>query len=212
MDTSREKIIACLRESPRSTTAEIAARLHRTPADIRHHLAALLAEGVAVAEGQKQSGARGRPERLYSLAEGNLPGLGEALLSLLLSDIPEVQQDEVLQRLARLLANQMAVGEIASLTRGPGARRLGKAVRCLNQHHYQARWEAHSRGPRVQLRHCPYMPLPMRHPELCRMDGILLEMIVGQPFVQFARLGENGASACIFATVVTPDEALHSEM
>jgi predicted ArsR family transcriptional regulator len=91
-------------------------------------------------------------------------------------------------------------GRTAATRPGSLTKRLSQTIQVLSQHHYQARWEAHSDGPRLLLGHCPYAAILEKHPELCRMDAYILEELVGTSVEQVARLARNsrGMTFCIF--------------
>jgi predicted ArsR family transcriptional regulator len=82
----------------------------------------------------------------------------------------------------------------------PVMKRLVRTVGRLNELHYQARWEASVAGPRLILGHCPYAAIVANHPELCRMDGFLLEMRLGSSVDQIAKLqlSDKGLPFCAF--------------
>ena len=164
--------------------------MRMTPANARHHLGILAADGRAQVVSQRQEG-RGRPEKVYRLAGtlmgDNLAALTEALLM-------EAGTGVEMEALGRRLAGE-----------GPGAgqplmRRLESTVERLNKMHYQARWEAGAEGPRVVLGHCPYAAVIEAHPELCVMDAALLGRLLGGGVRQSARLeaGAGGTRFCAF--------------
>jgi hypothetical protein len=79
-------------------------------------------------------------------------------------------------------------------------RRLAQAIEQLNLLGYQSRWEAHASGPRVIFEHSPYAALIQKHPELCRMDKILLRQLLGVEVEQAAKLeiSARGLPFCMF--------------
>jgi len=191
---ARQKILAFLKKQNTATATEISAALRVTPADVRHHLAQLAADGLVEFASLRGAGRRGRPQKVYRLGSALL---GDNLVSLtgaLLGQIPPEQLEAALQALGPTLAGTPPERST------PLMRRLAGAVERLNASHYHARWEAHASGPRIVLGHCPYAALIERHPELCRMDAVLLQTLLGVNVEQLAKLEqtEMGNIYCIF--------------
>lgn len=188
--TTRQKILDYLRRNRTVTSREIARALQMTPANARHHLGILAADGRVEVVNQRQIG-RGRPEKVYHLA-GTLLGdnLSALVDALLMETGNEVQMEAVGTRLA---GENKATGQ-------PLMRRLVSTIDRLNAMRYQARWEAGAQGPRIVLGHCPYSAVIERHPELCRMDTALLGNLLGEDVSQAVKLesGAGGIRFCVF--------------
>ncbi len=196
--TARQKVLVYLQKHRSASAREIARALEMTAANVRHHLSILLADGRVEVLALRQGEKRGRPEKVYSLAQAtlgnNLPALASVLLDEWLGRMPEAARSDALQVLARRLAEPIA----ASAATGPLTKRLTGLVEHLNQANYHARWEAGAEGPRIVLTHCPYAAIIAKHPELCQMDAALLSEGMHLPARQAARMGFQGATACIF--------------
>lgn len=201
---ARQRILAYLQTHHGVTAAEIGRALRVTPANIRHHLSILAADGRAKVVGERcpvenAGQGRGRPVQLYGLGDTasgeNLFGLADAVLGQWLESLPPDQRDSAFAALAARLAD-IPPGERS----GPVARRLSQAMARLNALHYRARWEAHAQGPRVIFEYCPYAAILKKHPELCRIDNLLLQELLGAETVQSARLELNvrGLPFCMF--------------
>ncbi len=196
--TSRQKILAYLRTHNGVTSAEMARSLQVTPANMRYHLSHLAADGRVKIISLRQDG-RGRPVKVYGLSDAlvgdNLAGLADVVLSKLLAGFPVAERESVLGALAAQLAASTPPERTLHITR-----RLALTIERLNALHYQSRWEAHAQGPRVILEHCPYAAILAKHPELCRMDGFLLQDLLGTATEQSAKLELNarGLPFCMF--------------
>jgi predicted ArsR family transcriptional regulator len=204
---ARQRILAYLQTHHGVSAAEISRALRVTPANIRHHLSILAADGRAKVVGERrpatnaeQAGqGRGRPVQMYGLGDtasgDNLSELADAVLGQWLQALPSDQRDSALGALAAHLA------DVAPRERsGPVTRRLSQAIARLNALHYRARWEAHGQGPRVIFEHCPFAAILEKHPELCRMDALLLKELLGAETIQSAKLELNahGLPFCMF--------------
>ncbi len=189
---SRQKILTYLRAHPGVTAAEIARAMQVTPANIRHHLSALVRDGLA--QSATRSGGRGRPEKIYRISESSLGDNLPMLAEVLLENIPASELDSTIERLAARLAGIIPEGRTIL------PRRLSAVMERFSSLNYHPRWEAHATGPRIILAHCPYAAVIAKHPELCRMDALALQKILSQPVEQIAQLepNERGIPFCMF--------------
>jgi predicted ArsR family transcriptional regulator len=190
MLTTRQKILDYLKRNRTVSSRELARTLQMTPANARHHLGVLAADGRVEVVSQRQGG-RGRPEKVYRLAGtlvgDNLSVLADALLR-------EAGGKVEMEALGKRIAGE---SEVSSQ---PLMRRLASVVERLNTMRYQARWEAGAAGPRIILGHCPYSVIIKDHPELCQMDLALLSELLGGKLSQTAKLesGAGGLPFCAF--------------
>lgn len=188
--TTRQKILDYLKRNKSVSSREIARALQMTPANARHHLSILAADGRLEVISQRQVG-RGRPEKVYQLGSkfvgDNLSVLADAVLT-------EASGKFEMEALGKRIAGEGDTSE------QPLMRRLSSTIKRLNEMHYQARWEAGAGGPRVVLGHCPYAAVIENHPKLCRMDAALLTELLGGKVSQTAKLetGAGGLPYCAF--------------
>jgi predicted ArsR family transcriptional regulator len=196
--TARQKVLAYLRKNQPVSADQIGRALNMSSANARHHLSVLSSDGRCSVVGKQPVERRGRPLKLYGLSENlqgnNLALLSGSVLDQWLQGIPAASRDDAIRKLAGHLIPEM--GPPSPHT--PMAKRLVQIVEKLNGLKYQARWEAGSEGPRVIFGHCPYAAIIQEHPELCKMDGALLELIMGQSAQQMVKIGEKGSRICVF--------------
>ncbi len=199
LNESQKRVIEYIRKNPAVSAVEVGRALGKTAADARHHLARLEEDGLVEVIGERRSGGRGRPEQLYRLSGmavgDNLGLLAGALLNELQANLGKKGETALLQGLARYLAGKESPETMLHITR-----RLQVSVGRLNQLHYQARWEATASGPRLVLSNCPYGEIIREHPELCRMDAHIMEVLLGVPAEQTAKLEHSprGGIFCAF--------------
>lgn len=188
--TTRQKILEYLKRNRTVSSREIAQVLHMTPANARHHLGILAADGRVEVIHQRQVG-RGRPEKVYQLA-GTL--VGDNLSALVDALLTEAGGTVEMETLGKHIAGE------TETTNQPLMHRLSSTVKRLNTMHYQSRWEAGAEGPRIVLGHCPYSRVINKHPELCQMDAALLAELLHGDVSQTAKLetGAGGLSYCAF--------------
>lgn len=197
--TSRQRILAYLRDHNGVSATEMSRPLRVTAANLRHHLSILVSDGRVRILGTRPGSNRGRPVQIFGLSDAavgdNLAGLADALLSETLEHVPTPELEAVLRSLAARLASAQSVEAKAHITR-----RLALTISQLNRLGYVSRWEAHGAGPRIIFEHCPYSAVIERHPELCQMDAFLLARLLGCDVEQTARLEKNarGTLFCQF--------------
>jgi predicted ArsR family transcriptional regulator len=198
--TTREQILDYLSSHTLASASEMAAALGVTAANIRHHLGLLEAKGlVAQAETQRLP-RRGRPAKLYRLTAAAQQPFLEPLTRALL-DALRRQGGTPEAVLCDALCDHQPPDAARSLRE-----RLQHAMHRLAAMHFEPRWEAHRQGPRVVFQRCPYAPLVDDYPELCRLDAMLLERLLGVPVV---RLAEGPTVPCEFQVLSSSRVSTH---
>jgi predicted ArsR family transcriptional regulator len=196
---TRQRILDFLTKYTSSSAEEISDALSMTKENIQYHLKRLRLDGFIELDMtiKNNNKIRGRPTLFYRLAgpvyPSNINHLAGCLLQFLL-------KDETTNNGQKLL-----LGELARLMFKPAgtlnlSQALQLAVRQLNEHHYRASWEARLKSPRIIFKNCPYAALLKDYPELCNMDMLILETLVGNSVQQIARkqFGRSGSSICVF--------------
>ncbi len=170
-------------------------------ATVRHHLAILSADGRIVSEGTEHRPRRGRPQKAYRLSDrllgDNLANLAAAALDGWLESLPQSKRESAVSA----LADRLRMQAVDIDPRLPASRRIVQLIEKLDAMHYEARWEAGAAGPRVLFGHCPYASIIEKHPELCRVDALILSAAMNSDVEQLARIGRGPGDAvqCVFA-------------
>jgi predicted ArsR family transcriptional regulator len=197
--TTRKRILIAIKKHQLVTVSDICLYLDLNPANTRHHLSILKDEGLIEEMESHPHIGRGRPETVYSVSRVFKEDGLENLMGGILRIWRVAQIEDGLNQNIRELAHQMAgsTGEIQYLTT---TKRLALCVDHLNKLHYQAQWEASLSGPRIRLRNCPYWKVIKQFPELCIMDGNLIEELSGLKINQTSKLerDERGLLECRF--------------
>lgn len=189
MQATRQRILDFLSSRGSASSLQLAKAFGMSAQNVRRHLHILEQDGRVTALEKQPGERRGRPQERYALtpeSQGdNLAGLSSALLA--------GTGPAGLRRLARRMA-----GEAPKTA--AGGQRLVAAVRQLEPQGYRPHWEARPDGPQVVLGHCPFAAIIEKHPELCRMDGLMLQELLGAPTEQVSKLqpGPQGTPQCIF--------------
>jgi predicted ArsR family transcriptional regulator len=185
---ARQKVLNHLKKTRSASAREIARALKMSAPNVRHHLSVLASDGrVEVVKSRLRDG-RGRPEKMYSLAQAalgdNLSALADALLT-------------VAGKKVNVEALASHILEVEQFSNLPVPKRLALLIEKLNEMHYQARWEAGAEGPRVILGRCPYWKVIERHPEICKIDEALLQNALARP-VNGQQKNERAHGLCPF--------------
>jgi predicted ArsR family transcriptional regulator len=197
--TTRFRILEYIRRHQTASVRELSTLMRLSGANIRHHLSLLASNDLIEAVGIRTEG-RGRPKKIYGLSQRELGDgldfLSENILEIWEESIPEEKMDEKLMFLAKRLAGYVE-------SNPQEIKRVTTTVAKLNEMRYQARWEASAAGARIILGHCPYAAIISKHPELCRVDGMLLETRLAAFFEQTAKLqlNDKGLPFCAFQKV-----------
>ncbi|MBI5354144.1 MAG: helix-turn-helix domain-containing protein [Chloroflexi bacterium] len=190
MITARQKVLAHLKKTRAASAREIARALKMSAPNVRHHLGILVSDGRLELTAVHSRGGRGRPEKMYSLSQSALGDNLSALADALLAETGSGLKVEAIA--VRILdPNQFA--------NMPITKRLALLIEKLDEMHYQARWEAGAEGPRVIFGRCPYAKIIEHHPELCKIDSVMLEKALGRRVEQFTKTESSARGLCPFA-------------
>ena len=198
MPNARQNILDYILEQQSTTVEELSKVFQVTPANIRHHLSILIRQGSVKVTGYKNQTERGRPAQVYSATQqinrNNLDHLADALISSLQYLTGPGEINNLLKEVASRLGTEFKI----PLTNP--TRLLYSTIQSLNYMNYQAHWEAHIDNPRIMLGHCPYRAILDKHPELCRLDALLLEHLLDTPVRQTEKLTLDikGHPRCVF--------------
>ena len=198
MPTARQKILNFILEQQSTTVEELSKVFQVTPANIRHHLSILIGQGSVKIIGLKPASFRGRPAQIYSCTQqsdqNDLDQLADVLFTNILENCSLCETETTLKKIAGQLVLKYPID-----ANNP-TRRLYSSIRILNHMNYQAHWEAHVENPRIMLGHCPYGAILEHHPQMCQMDGYILEALLDAPVKQVEKLALNlkGLQQCVF--------------
>lgn len=202
MHTVRKQILEILKEHGEgATVAELAETLEMAPVSVRHHLDILQGDNLIGVNRVDRKGAVGRPQQVYALtseARNHFPNNFAALATHLVTQIKEHLPPEQVTSAFRSMAREIAAEfppPTAVVDEQALETRLGQVAQFLSQRGYLARWErVADNGHAVYLLHkhnCPYCGVSAGHPELCFMDQVLIDELVGQPCQRIQSMAAN---------------------
>jgi len=204
LHNTRRAVLEALRSAGMATVAELAEIVGVKAITIRHHLNALLAEGLVEAEEKRQT--VGRPIYVYHLtadAENLFPQKYHQLVERLLDQVKLSLPPETVEMLIKSLATSLAEEFRMEFENLPEPDRLNRLIDLLAREGFMAKWRRTEAGVELVEYHCPYYAVGQRHPEICQIDEELIRVALKAQVAKEACL-LTGDPACKF--VLTDDE------
>lgn len=214
MHAVRKHILELLKEREGATVAELADALEMAPVSVRHHLDILQGDNLICVERLERKGSVGRPQQIYALtphANEHFPDNFAALASGLVRQLKRVLPPDKVEAAFCDLAQDFAGKLEPQLAGLDTERRLARVTAFLNERGYLARWERDEDDPAggylLHKCNCPYAGVSDVHHELCLMDQVLINELVGQPCRRTQSMAED-ARCCTYriGAVDAPDE------
>jgi len=198
---TRETVARTVLENGPQSAAALAERLGLSPAAIRRHLDALVADGHFVERDPRptpQRG-RGRPARTYALTdEGRaaFPHAYDDLATTALRYLRDTGGDDAVVRFAQHRAAGLVdlVGDAVA----PGQdvpHRAEALAGALSEHGYAAGTETAGAGVQLCQHHCPVAHVAAEFPELCEAETRAFEQVLGT-YVQRLATIAHGDGVC----------------
>lgn len=200
MHAVRRQILEILKETGGATVAELAEQLEMAPVSVRHHLDILQGDNLLRVGRVERTGAVGRPQQFYVLTEeasglfpNNFAALAAGLLQQMKEILPPEQVRVAFQSMAREIAGEADLPALHDL---PIEERLDRVTDFLNERGYLARWESNpdsaEGGYLLHKFNCPYSGVSGEHRELCTMDQVLVDELVGKSCCRTGSAADNG--------------------
>jgi predicted ArsR family transcriptional regulator len=207
----RKHILEILKEREGATVAELADCLNMAPVSVRHHLDILQGDNLICVDRLERKGNVGRPQQIYTLTEDAselFPDNFAALAAGLLRQMKDVLSPEQVEVAFRAVAQEMAL-QLAheGLDELPLPARLERVSTFLSEQGYLAKWEVDTANPEggflLHKCNCPYNGVSDEHRELCVMDQVLVNELMGQPCQRVRSMAEDGR-CCSYRVASAP--------
>ncbi|SHG83304.1 Predicted transcriptional regulator, ArsR family [Jatrophihabitans endophyticus] len=211
VDGTRDAVTRAIREQGPQTAADLAEQLGLSPAAIRRHLDALVADGLLVEREPRPSArrGRGRPARSYALTDAGraaCPHGYDDLANTALRYLSETGGEQALnafaEHRARTLAERIA-GEVD--THAPVDDRAHALAKALTAHGYASTTQAVGTtdpasgaavtGVQLCQHHCPVAHVAAEFPQLCEAETRAFEQVLGT-YVQRLATIAHGDGVC----------------
>ncbi len=203
-DRTRDAVARSVHERGPQTAADLADRLGLSPAAIRRHLDALVADGVLVEREPRPSAhrGRGRPARTYALTDagrGSFPHAYDDLATTALRYLRATGGEDAVVAFAEHRAESLAERlDPAVDRRAPLTARAQALAGGLSAHGYASTVETVDRTPNgVQIcqHHCPVAHVAAEFPQLCEAETRAFERVLGT-YVQRLATIAHGDGVC----------------
>ena len=201
LDRTRDAVARSILEHGPQTAAAIAERLGLSPAAIRRHLDALVAEGLLLEREPRPlaNRGRGRPARAYAITDAGraaFPHAYDDLATTALRYLRETGGEDAVVAFAQHRAEALAaqLSDDVDTTSAPEVR-TDALARSLSVHGYAATTERAAAGVQVCQHHCPVAHVAAEFPELCEAETRAFEQVLGT-YVQRLATIAHGDGVC----------------
>jgi predicted ArsR family transcriptional regulator len=212
VDRTRDAVARLILERGPQCAANLAEQLGLSPAAIRRHLDALVADGL-LEEGRARPATaqrgRGRPPRTYALTDAGRSAfphgyddLATTALRYLLQTGGDAAVTAFADHRAATLAETLRPDVDQNATPATRAESLASA---LSAHGYAATTETAAAGTQICQHHCPVAHVAAEFPQLCEAETRAFEAVLGT-YVQRLATIAHGDGVC---TTHVPAAALN---
>jgi predicted ArsR family transcriptional regulator len=200
---TRARVKALLLEQGAATTAELGEAIGLSPAAIRRHLEAMLAEGDVVSREQHVHGqrGRGRPAKVFALTDAGRVRCGphtyDDLASSAMRWISRNGGDAAVSHFAADLVTGLEE-RCSTAIRQAGDDPVSRAealASALSAEGYAASASVIASGGQLCQHHCPVAHVAAEFPQLCEAETQVISRLVGSHVQRLATIA-NGDGVC----------------
>jgi predicted ArsR family transcriptional regulator len=214
---TRALVARMLMEDGPVTAAAVAKQLGLSPAAVRRHLDALLADGEATTRDQPRRGprGRGRPAKLFLLTEAGRARFGHAYDDLAVAALrflaerggSQAVRDFAEQRVAALIGRHREV-----IAAGRSTSERAKALAgALTREGYAASAKSITlggvAGEQLCQHHCPVAHVAAEFPELCEVETAAFAELLGTHVQRLATIARGDAACTTHVPLGGPEPA-----
>ena len=208
---TRERVLASLLALGPSTAAALAERLGLSPAAVRKHLDALLADGTVTTREARPHGlrGRGRPARLHALTDAGHadgPAAYDDLAAGALRFLADVAGTAAVEQFARSRGAELEGRYAARLQDVPVPARPAVLAQALSEDGYAATTSEHGLGVQLCQHHCPVREVAAEFPSLCDAETAALGRLLDVHVQRLATIA-HGDGVCTTYVPVVPATA-----
>ncbi|HEX8498584.1 MAG TPA: ArsR family transcriptional regulator [Actinomycetales bacterium] len=196
---TRERVLALLLELGPSTTTSLSERLALSPAGVRRHLDALLAEGTVTSRAPRTVlRGRGRPARLWQLTDAGHaagPSAYDDLAAGALRFLADAAGEPAVEAFARARVGELEERYAGQLAPLPAAERPAALAAALTADGYAAGTSAQGVGVQLCQHHCPVRHVAEQFPQLCDAETAAFGRLLGVHVQRLATIA-HGDGVC----------------
>jgi predicted ArsR family transcriptional regulator len=200
-DRTRDAVARLILERGPQSAAALADRLGVSPAAVRRHLDALVADGLLTERDPRPSPnrGRGRPARVYALTDSGraaFPHAYDDLATTALRYLRETGGEQAVTAFAEHRADTLAA-ELRERVESSAsvATRVDALADGLTASGYASTTESAAAGIQICQHHCPVAHVAAEFPELCEAETRVFEQVLGT-YVQRLATIAHGDGVC----------------
>ena len=209
-DSTRNRVARTILETGPTTAAGLAEALRLTPAAVRRHLDALLADGLIEERAPRPTAVRGRgrPARLFALTPAGRDEFDQAYDDLAASALRFVEEQggrEAVAAFARQRVAELEGRYRDQVAGAPAGRRAQALAEALSADGYAASTRpAAAAGQQLCQHNCPVAHVAEQFPELCEAETEVFARLLGTHVQRLATIA-HGDGVCTTYVPKTSD-------
>jgi predicted ArsR family transcriptional regulator len=214
---TRHEVARLLLEQGPMTAVVVAEQLGISPAAVRRHLDALLADGETETRDAPRRGprGRGRPAKLFLLTESGRARFGHAYDDLAVSAIrflaEHAGEDAVRAFAERRVAALVGPHTEAVTSRAEPAMRAEALATALTREGYAASTRQVGAGAQLCQHHCPVAHVAAEFPQLCEAETEAFAKLLGTHVQRLATIARGDNACTTHVPVVSAGDPAASE-
>ena len=206
INRTRDRVARTVLETGPTTAAALAEQLGLTPAAVRRHLDALLADGLVEEREPRRTAVRGRgrPARLFGVTDAGRDAFDQAyddLAASALRFLRETGGEDAVAEFARRRTSELEERYRAAVEAADPADRAGVLAQALSEDGYAASVRSAPVGDQLCQHHCPVAHVAAEFPQLCEAETEVFARLLGRHVQRLATIA-HGDGVC---TTNVPD-------
>jgi predicted ArsR family transcriptional regulator len=203
--STRNRVARSILDHGPSTVTDLAGRLGLTPAAVRRHLDALVAEKVVEAREQRVYGARtrGRPAKVFALTDCGRDAFDQSYDTLAVDALRWIEQsagggaagEAAVAAFARYRMEAQAETYRKAMEAAPPEERAGALAKALSADGYAATARNAPVGEQLCQHHCPVAHVAEQYPQLCEAETEVFSRLLGTHVQRLATIA-HGDGVC----------------
>ncbi len=202
---TRDRVVRTILENGPSTAADLAGRIHLTPAAVRRHLDHLVEEGLVESREQKVYGSRGRgrPAKVFALTGSGRDSFDQQyddLAMQALRFLSETQGEVAVEEFARRRVAFVERDYATVVAEDPSLSPAEALAKVFSEQGYAASVrKLPVMGDQLCQQHCPVSHVAHEFPQLCEAETEAIGRVLGTHVQRLATIaqGDGVCTTCI---------------